>query len=132
MLLGLLLFSGVTALITGTLLVAFPQGGSVMPLSLLEDTRFTSFRLPGLLLIGVIATLHLSAALAMVRRAAYADWLTACAGVAMCAWVLGQIAVMNRLHWIHPIFLIVGLLTAELAMAWLAREQREEREHATV
>jgi hypothetical protein len=38
---------------------------------------------------------------------------------------------MNKFHWIHPIFLVVGVLTAELAMVWLAREQREH-DRATV
>jgi hypothetical protein len=124
LLLGLLLFSGVTALITGMLLIAFPQGGNVMPISLLENTNVPSFRVPGLLLVSVIASLHLTAAFAMIRRTIHADWIAALSGVAMCSWVLIQIAVMNKWHWIHPLFLIVGTATFELSMAWFAREQR--------
>ncbi len=70
---GLEMLLAVGALAGGAALFSYPDGSALrMPLSMLEHSGFTSFRVPGFILFVVIGLLPLAGAIATLRRLPWA------------------------------------------------------------
>ena len=92
--------------------------GFGMPLSWLSNTPFTGWALPGLaLLIGVAMPQLAVLALIMAsnRWALAASYL---AGLALVAWILVQLLVLQRYFFLQPVIAGMGALEVLLAWAW--------------
>ena len=116
-------FGGITALGGGLGLLTLPPGSAaVPPLSALQHTPFTSFLIPGLLLMG-LGGVQLAGALSLWRRAPWALALTVVAGGGMVVWIVVQAALLRELNWLHVLYFSQGAATLGLAApaAWRAR-----------
>jgi hypothetical protein len=94
------------------------RDGFGMPLSWLSHTPLTGWTLPGLaLLIGVaVPQLTVLALIAMASRwALLAGYL---AGIALVAWIIVQILVLQRYSFLQPVIACLGILQVVLARAW--------------
>lgn len=94
------------------------RNGFGMPLSWLSHTPFTGWALPGLaLLIGVAMPQLAVLALIMTsnRRALAVSYL---AGLALVAWILVQLLVLQRYFFLQPVVAGMGALEVLLAWAW--------------
>jgi hypothetical protein len=94
------------------------RNGFGMPLSWLSHTPFTGWVLPGLaLLIGVAMPQLATLALIMTsnRWALAASYL---AGLALVAWILLQLLVLQRYFFLQPVIAGLGALEVLLAGAW--------------
>jgi hypothetical protein len=94
------------------------RNGFGMPLSWLSHTPFTGWVLPGLaLLIGVAMPQLAVLALIMTsnRWALAASYL---AGLALVAWILLQLLVLQRYFFLQPVIAGLGALEVLLAGAW--------------
>lgn len=111
----LLAFQGVSALGGGALL-ADPSGAVLrMPLALLDGTPFADYRLPGAALFFVLGIGPLTAAAAVVRRAAWA-WLAAVlTGPVLIAWIAIQMLLIGHVSWLQPFYGALGLALLALA-----------------
>jgi hypothetical protein len=125
-------FVGITALPSGLLMMAFPDGALFgMPLTMLEFSPFETFFWPGALLFTFLGLLPLSAVWllramrtpgwagaperASPRRAA---WLAAGAsGVATVVWIVTQIVMIRGFHVLHVVYGGAGLAIVTLALA---------------
>jgi hypothetical protein len=111
MLLGLLLFNGVTAAVGGLALMTewIPQQASWV-----RHTDFPSNYVPGVVLMAVVGGSSLVAAAALLKRSD--GWQLACivAGTVMVFWIVGEVASIRAFHFLQVIYLVTGALV----VAW--------------
>lgn len=104
-------FLAVTATFSGLILIFNPDGSLLgLPWNLLEDTPFKTYRDPGILLAIIVGGTNLLAVfLNMLGHPARYNWAMA-GGFMACGWIIGQILIINTLHWMHFVYLITGIL----------------------
>jgi hypothetical protein len=109
-LLGLCLFAGLTA-VCGGLELAWNSDGSLarLPLSLLDDTPFRTFLVPGLLLAVVVGGINTLAGVLVLRRHPRANAEAMVAGVVLVAWIAIEMLLLRRVHWLHGLYMSLGL-----------------------
>ena len=90
-----------------------------MPADWLAATPFSSWLLPGVLLLVVAAVPMGVAAVAELRRSSLAPLLSLSAGVLQVLWIIAQWVVIGRFHWLQPVMLVVGAAVTVLAL-WTA------------
>jgi hypothetical protein len=115
---GLEVLLSVGALAGGALLFAYPDGSGLgMPLSMLEHTGFTSFRIPGLILFVVNGVLPLVSAIATLRRLPWASRSVIAVGVLLVGWITVQVVLLRSFYApLHGTYLLLGLVIAALGL----------------
>jgi hypothetical protein len=88
----------------------------------LEGTPFTSWVLPGVFLLAVVAVPMGTAAVLELRRSPWAAAASVVAGAAQVGWIAAQLAVMQRYFFLQPVVLGAGLAVLALAL-WAARHR---------
>lgn len=83
----------------------------------LEGTPFTSWLVPGLLLLLVVAAPMATAAVLELHRSPWAAAASITAGAAQIAWIAAQLGIMQRYNVQQPIILACGLAVVLLAVA---------------
>lgn len=110
-LLILLLFVGLTATVSGCLLIGRPDGAWIqMPVSLLQASPFRNFLVPGIVLFAMVGLVNCTAAWLLIRRhRAQYNWAML-GGVMIGGWIVVQIMMIQSLSWLQFIYLGTGLL----------------------
>ncbi|GAB2577700.1 hypothetical protein [Microlunatus antarcticus] len=102
--------------------------GLSMPLSLLTDSPFSTFLLPGLILALVVGGTQTAAAVLLLRRRTSALVWSAVAGFGMVIWIVAEVGYLHVLGWAQMIYLVTGLGQLVLVfsllgiVAWLPRK----------
>jgi hypothetical protein len=106
-LLGLLLFNGISAVGGGIALMT-----DVIPEQVpwVQHTDFGSLYFPGVILLAIVGGSSLVAAFAMMKRAAGWQLSSILAGVVMVIWIVGEIASIRAFHPLQVIYLVTGAL----------------------
>jgi hypothetical protein len=117
---GLVLTSGFTALsaIGGGVGLLAP-GSMGLPLSFLDGSIFTSYAVPGMLLLLVIGGTQCVAAIAALRRTRLASFWSALAAVALLVWVFVELAIMGDFSAPHGVYFAIGVLELVLVLLLL-------------
>ncbi|GAA0972807.1 hypothetical protein ENKNEFLB_01756 [Nocardioides aquaticus] len=110
-LLGLLLFNGVTAVGGG---LALMTGWIPEQASWVRDTDFASSYFPGVILMAVVGGSSLVAAAALVKRTDGWQLASIVAGTVMLFWIVGEIASIRGFHVLQVVYLVTGALV----VAW--------------
>ena len=128
----LLLFQGISATPSGMLLALDPSGSRMqMLLSWLEDSPFTDYLFPGLVLCIVLGlgALLVAAGLFFLPVWSWAErlnpakgihwsWMAAVSfGVALMIWIAVQVAMIGGGSWLQPLYFGVGLAILVLSLA---------------
>ena len=118
-LLGLLLFNGVTAVGGG---LALMTGWIPEQVSWLRHTDFPSNYFPGVILMAVVGGSSLIAAAAVLKCSD--GWGLACivAGTVMLFWIIGEVASIRAFHFLQAIYLVTGMLVVALAPSRTAED----------
>jgi hypothetical protein len=112
-------FIGIGAVAGGLGLTIDPSGASLrIPLEVLEETPFTTFLVPGIVLFVVNGLGSLVGAAGSFTRHRYAGEAAMALGTFLVAWIVIQVYWMG-LHWLHGLYLGLGAL--ELVLGWLVR-----------
>ncbi len=82
----------------------------------LVGTPFTSWVLPGALLLVVVAVPMAVAAVLELRRSAWAGVASVAAGAAQIGWIAAQLAIIGRYNVQQPIMLACGLTVLLVAL----------------
>ncbi len=115
-------FTGATAAFGGLELIVWQHGAAWLPdISLLAGTPFSSFLLPGLLLLGIVGVANLVATTLMVRRHLREHWAVAAAGSLLVAYIATEMILTSTVHWLHLVYLAIGLATLATGL-WLRFE----------
>ncbi len=116
LLLILVSFIAITATLSGLLMITNP-GGEIMsmPLSLLKGTPFNDFQIPGILLTVLVGGVNLAAVFYNVQRHKNRyNWAIA-GGIMISGWIITQLVLIQVAHWLHFIYLGIGLLIVLIA-----------------
>jgi hypothetical protein len=107
----LLSINGLGALYGGISLIADPTGGSMqMPLSYLEHSPFSSYLIPGIVLLLVNGCLSIGAIILLLIKHARAQWLVMAQGVLLSGWIVVQMLMLRMFYPpLHLTFLLMGL-----------------------
>ncbi len=115
-------FIGIGAVAGGLGLALDPSGESLgMPLELLEETPFATFLIPGIVLFAVNGLGSLTGAIASFVRHRYAGHVAIALGAFLVAWILVQVYWFAGFHWLHWLYLGLGIV--ELALGWSVRRR---------
>jgi hypothetical protein len=87
-----------------------------MPDDWLAGTSFTSWTLPGVLLLLVVAAPMAVAAALELRRSRWAAVASAGAGAAQIGWIAGELLVMQRYNVLQPVMILLGLAVLLIAV----------------
>lgn len=125
MLLAGLLFQGLSGLLGGGALIIDPSGELLqIPQSLLEESFFRDFTIPGSILFWVLGVFPLIAFYGLWRQITWA-WLAALlVGVALVGWIMLEILIVGYQSQ-PPLQLIYGLLGVTLLVLALLPSVRQ-------
>jgi len=130
-LLFLLLFLLLGALSGGIALVINPSGGLLqMPITILENSPFNNFLIPGLILFTVLGLLPALVFYSLLKRPhwiwvnvlnIYSDmywaWtFTLYVGFALIIWISVQTLLINSVHLVHTGYVMLGLIIVSIAL----------------
>jgi hypothetical protein len=107
----LLFFTSISALGGGIALIISPTGEAIeMPLSILENSPFRSFLIPGIILIVMNGLLSVLFAVYVIRKSGISGWLVLVQGCILMGWILIQIAMIRAYAPVmHTLYLAVGV-----------------------
>ena len=111
MLFVMLCIIGLTATVSGILMVSDP-GGSILqlPPELLEGTPFKNYLVPGLLLTAVVGGVFFAAVFLNLMRHKRRYVFAMAAGTVITIWVIIQVILIEVIHWLHFLYLGMGIL----------------------
>lgn len=126
-------FIGIGAVAGGLGLMLNPSGGSLgLPLELLEKTPFSTYLVPGLVLFTVNGLGNLAGAVASFTRRRFAGEIAMALGAFLVAWILIQVYWMSGFHWLHWLYLGLGIVEAALGWSvWRAYRTQLQRAEAS-
>lgn len=104
-LLGLLLFNGVSAAGGGIALMTGAISGDP---SWIEHTDFDTLYLPGVILLTIVGGSSLFAATAMLKRSAGWQASSILCGWIMVVWIVAEIASIRGFHFLQVVYLVTG------------------------
>jgi hypothetical protein len=105
--LGMLLFDGVSAVAGGVALMTdwIPEQASWV-----RHTDFPSNYVPGVILMAVVGGSSLIAATALLKRSDGWQLASIVAGTIMVFWIIGEVASIRAFHFLQVIYLVTGAL----------------------
>jgi hypothetical protein len=110
-------FNALSALGGGIGMVA--ADGLSMPKSMLADTPFSTYTIPGLILTVVVGGSQAAAVWLLLARRRSALLWSAVAGFGMLIWIVTEIGFIHALTYAQVIYLVTGLLQLILVFALL-------------
>lgn len=114
-------FIGLGAVGGGLGLVLEPSGANLgIPLELLKNSPFSTYLIPGIVLLTVNGLGSLVGAAASFTRYRHAGETAMALGVFLVAWIMLQVYWIAAFHWIHALYLGLGLL--EFVLGWSLRK----------
>ena len=113
----LISFIAITSTLSGLLMLSDPEGG-ILNLSpaLLEGTPFNDFLIPGILLTTIVGFVNLLAVFYNLQRQTNRYNWSLAGGLMISGWIVIQMILIHAIHWLHFIYLGIGLLI--ILIAW--------------
>jgi hypothetical protein len=117
---ALQVFIGLGAVGGGLALVLDPSGANLgIPLELLNNSPFSNYFIPGIVLMLVNGIGSLAGGVASFTRYRCAGEIAMALGAFLLAWIIVQVWWIEAFHWLHAMYIILGLL--EITFGWLLR-----------
>jgi hypothetical protein len=114
-------FVGVGAVGGGLGLILEPSGSNLgIPLGMLENSPFSTYLIPGIVLFMINGLGSLVGAAASFTRYRYAGETAMALGVFLVVWIILQVYWFAGMHWLHALYLGLGIL--EFALGWSLRK----------
>jgi hypothetical protein len=120
-------FNAVSAV--GGAIAIFLTDGLGMPKSFLAGSPFTSFFVPGLVLLAVVGGTQVMAAILLFRRRPLALFWAAFAGFTMVTWILVETVIIRGFSVLQALYFLTGVAELALVLAllgivsWMPRSQ---------
>jgi hypothetical protein len=122
---SLQLFVGVGAVGGGLALILEPSGAKLgIPQNLLENSPFSTYLVPGVVLFAVNGFGSLAGAAATFMRCRYSGEAAVALGAVLVSWIMLQVYWIAAFHWIHALYL--GLGVAELILGLMQKRLLEK------
>jgi hypothetical protein len=112
----LVCFIAITATLSGLLMIGNPDGSILnLSLSLLQSTPFKNYLVPGILLTVIVGGSNLLAVIYNIQRHPNRYNLAIAGGLIISGWIIVQMILIHAVHWLHFIYLGIGLLIMLIA-----------------
>ena len=137
-LLILLALLGLGAIFGGGVLIISPNGKLFgMPLSMLDNSPFNNFLIPGIILFGVLGIIPIGLTFALIKRPEYKfaeifnfytdmywAW-TYCIYIAfaLIIWIQLEMTFLRAVHWSHTLYMFLAILILFVALLPQVRNQ---------
>lgn len=119
---ALCIFVGLTAALGGAAFIARPDGSLVgMPLSVLDSSPFRDFLLPGLLLAILVGGTNALAGALVLAKHPKGDAEAIVSGALVSGWIVIQVLLIRSVHWLHVVYLALGIAIIAVAAVRAAR-----------
>ncbi len=106
----LLLLNGVSALVGGIPMIAYPNGSANgISLSYLEHSPFTDFLIPGLVLVVCNGVLSLMVFISLVMNIRHHSLFVLGQGVILLGWIGIQMIMLREVNFLHVAFGSIGI-----------------------
>jgi len=117
----LLMINGIGALYGGWSLITDPTGDNLqLSLSYLNDTPFSDYFIPGLILFSANGVLSFVALFALLINYNYSALFVIAQGCILSGWILIQIMMIQLVYWLHWFMGGIGLALILVGL-WLYR-----------
>ena len=121
----LLLFTGLVSIISGIMMII--TNGMGIPVSWLEGTVFTSYLIPGLILLIVIAGVTILAGILLIMRKKGALEAATASGFGLLIWLFTEMYILTTMgsHFLHAIIFteaLVILIATMILLRLLAKK----------
>ena len=90
--------------------VGLISGGLKFPLEWLSRSPFTSYLIPGIVLLTVNGIGSLVGGIASFRRYRYAGEIAVALGIFLALWIVIQVYWVGGIHWLHILYFFLGVL----------------------
>lgn len=110
-----LLFGSVSAF-GGFVMLLTPSAGG-LPHELLNNSPFSSFVFPGVILGLVVGGTQLLGAIGLLRKWPHSSEWIAIAGFGMIVWIYAEIYIVKQISWLQTVYFALGI--AELILLFL-------------
>lgn len=109
-------FTAISAFAGGGALIARPDGSALgADVSLLSASGFSTFLVPGVLLVAVVGGLHALAAVLVAARARLGSLAAFTAGIAVIVWIICELILLRETHPLQLLYAGVGVVVAARA-----------------
>lgn len=119
----MLFLTGITALLIGISMMSVPNGALMnIPVSLLSNTAFRDFQIPGLMLVITVSLPCLIALLFyIINHPSRFSWALG-AGILTLSWVIAQYVLINGYLLFDALYFLMGLLVVIMAVQLRGRQ----------
>lgn len=114
---------GISAVLGGYKLIT--TNGMGMPMSLLNNSPFSSYIWPGVILLFVVGGSYLLSSLLLFRKSRYAYEASATAGFGLLIWIFTELYMMRNPHWLQVLYFGFGILTIIATLLFLKSERKK-------
>ena len=114
-LLGLHTFVGIGAIAGGLAAIINPLEPLGVPLESLKHAPFDSYLIPGIILFTVIGLGNLTSAWTIYNKSKLQGYISNIFSWALVIWIIVQCIMLNMVHFLHILFLIIGLVEVALS-----------------
>ena len=112
----------ISAIPAGLSMVMKPDGSLLgMPLELLKNSPFTTFLIPGLLLLTINGLAQGFAAISSFKRFRFYKILSIILGIALVLWIVIQVYFINPIHFLQVIYFLIGIAEVLLSFILLTK-----------
>jgi hypothetical protein len=130
-LLVLLAFLGIGAVFGGGVLIISPDGSLFgMPLSLLENSPFGSFLIPGIILLTILGLMPICTIVALIKKPKselaerinffsdmhWAWTYSIYIAFALIIWIQVEMTFLRAVHWSHSFYMFIGIAIIFVAL----------------
>lgn len=117
------IFVAFGAIPVGFMMIANPDGSSLgMPLSLLKNSPFTNFFIPGLFLFLINGFFNLFGGILSLKKHKFSPITSLVLGIILMMWISIQVYFITLNSFLQPLFFIIGLIESILSYILLKKE----------
>lgn len=128
----LLFFVGITASISGYMLIYDSSGRPLrMSTAILEGSPFNSFFVPGLILFLFLGISSILVAISVMNDHTYSTRLIFYQGLIMLGWIIGQLILIGRFHYLQTLYLFIGIALTYIGYQGRPKKVDKEEENLT-
>ena len=107
----LLSFISVTAILSGLMMIGYPDGSALnLSPGLLEGTPFKNYMVPGILLVILVGIINLLAVFYNMKRDPKRYTWALAGGIMICVWIITQMILIRSFQWLHIVYLAMGVV----------------------
>ncbi|MHC1748277.1 MAG: hypothetical protein AB9856_07795 [Cellulosilyticaceae bacterium] len=109
------LLVGIGALAGGLAAITNPQQPLGMPVTTLENSPFSNFLIPGIILFVVIGFGNLFSAMCLGLKMKFKEYISGIFACALIIWIIVQCIMLRGVVFLHVLFFMIGVIQGILA-----------------